>query len=134
LTDYLELASTHWQAMSRDVVAAAPLEACGLLAGRIRRVELVLEMRNVLESRVRFQLDPREQLQAFDQIERRGMDLLGIYHSHPAGPEEVSPTDVAESAYDVVHVVWSCPHGIWNGRGFRIRGGKAVEVELRVVE
>ena len=129
----LHVTRAHWRKMRRHVSAAAPLEACGLLAGRDAEVQRVIEMRNALQSPVRFKLDPREQLRAFDQIEAEGMELLGIFHSHPAGPETLSATDVAESAYDVVHVVWSRPRRAWKARLFRIKDQVAVEVALRVL-
>src|SRR5687768_8812979 len=82
-----------------------PLEACGLLAGKNSRVEKVIAVRNQAQSPVRYMMDPIEQLTAFQWIESQGLDLLGIFHSHPAGPEVVSPIDIAEAAYAVIHVI-----------------------------
>lgn len=112
----------------------APLEACGLLAGRNDTVTHVLFVENQAQSPVRFVMDPYEQLQAFDWIDSNGLDLLGIFHSHPSGPETASPTDIAEAAYEVVHVICSRRDGRWKLRGFWIAGGEAVEVSLRTVE
>lgn len=112
----------------------APLEACGLLAGKNDRVEKVLFVQNQAQSPVRFVMDPYEQLQAFERIDSDGLDLLGIFHSHPAGPETVSPTDIAEAAYAVVHVICSRKNGEWKLRGFWIEGGNATEVHLQVTE
>lgn len=112
----------------------APLEACGLLAGKNDRVEKVLFVQNQAQSPVRFVMDPYEQLQAFERIDSDGLDLLGIFHSHPAGPETVSPTDIAEAAYDVVHVICSRKNGEWKLRGFWIEEGNAAEVPLQVTE
>jgi len=133
LIEILQLTRDHWQSMRRHVDACAPLEACGLLAGRGMSIEVVLVMHNQAQSPTRFVLDPREQLLAFDSIESQGLDLLGVFHSHPAGPETVSATDIAEAAYPVVHVVWSRPHGEWGARGFWIEDRLAVEVTLQVV-
>lgn len=112
----------------------APLEACGLLAGKKDRVEKVLFVRNQAQSPVRFVMDPYEQLNVFDWIDSNSLELLGIFHSHPAGPETVSPTDIAEAAYDVVHVVGSQTNGKWKLRGFWIANGKATELPLQIVE
>ncbi len=79
-------------------------------------------------------MDPYEQLEAFDWIESNGLDLLGIFHSHPAGPESVSATDIIEAAYEVVHVILSRKTGVWKARGFWIEGGRALEVDLQIVE
>lgn len=112
----------------------APLEACGLLAGKNDRVERVLFVQNQAQSPVRFVMDPYEQLQAFERIDADGLDLLGIFHSHPAGPETVSPTDIAEAAYAVVHVICSRKDHEWKLRGFWIEDGVSTEVSLQTAE
>jgi proteasome lid subunit RPN8/RPN11 len=120
ITDHL---STH-----------APLEACGLLAGKGNRVEKVLFVQNQAQSPVRFVMDPYEQLNAFNWIESNEFELLGIFHSHPAGPETVSSTDIAEASYDVAHVVGSQINGKWKLGSFWIAGGKVTEIPLQIVE
>ena len=112
----------------------APLEACGLLAGKNDRVENVILIQNQAQSPIRFVMDPYEQLQAFAWIDSQGLDLLGIFHSHPAGPETVSMTDIAEAAYEVVHVIWSRSQTSWTARGFWIENGHATEVSLQILE
>ena len=102
----LNLKREHWDVMRAHVLAHAPLEACGLLAGKNNLVEKVLLIENQARSRVKFRMDPKEQLQAFNWIELNGLDLVGIFHSHPAGPETVSATDIEEAAYAVMQVVW----------------------------
>jgi len=111
-----------------------PLEACGLLAGTANQVEKVIKVRNQLQSPVRFVMDPYEQLKAFDWIESNGFDLLGIFHSHPTGPETASATDILEAAYEVIHVIWSRIEDHWQARGFWIKDGEASEVSLRIIE
>jgi hypothetical protein len=64
----LKLKPAHWQAMRRHVAAQAPLEACGLLAGKQDSVETVLRVRNAEQSPVRFRMDAQEQYNAFDWI------------------------------------------------------------------
>ena len=112
----------------------APLEGCGLLAGKNGRVEKVLIVRNQAQSPVRFVMDPYEQLHAFEWIESNNLDLIGIFHSHPDGPETTSPTDIAEAAYEVVHIICSQVNGQWKLRGFWIENGRSVEVTLQIVE
>jgi proteasome lid subunit RPN8/RPN11 len=113
---------------------ASPLEACGLLAGKNDEVEKVLLVRNQAQSAVRFVMEPYEQLEAFDWIDSNGLDLLGIFHSHPAGPETASATDIKEAAYEVVHVIWSRDQGHWQARGFWIENGTVSEVSLQIFE
>ena len=130
----LTLSRRHWNEMLEHVDGQVPLEACGLLAGKNDRVEKVIVVRNQAQSRVRFVMDPYEQLQAFNWIESNELDLLGIFHSHPAGPETVSATDIAEAAYEVVHLIWSRPQNHWQARGFWIENSRVTEVSLQIVE
>jgi proteasome lid subunit RPN8/RPN11 len=129
----LKMQSTHWQSMRRHVIEQAPLEACGLLAGKGDAVEAMLKMRNAEQSPVRFRMDPQEQLNAFEWIDANGLDLIGIYHSHPSGPETVSATDIAQAAYAVVHVIWFRSNDIWKARGFWIEAGDMTEVPLEIL-
>jgi proteasome lid subunit RPN8/RPN11 len=130
----LKIKPVHWETMRRHVVEQAPLEACGLLAGKHDTVEAVLQVRNADQSPVRFRMDPQEQYKAFMWIEANGMDLIGIFHSHPSGPEAASATDIAESAYDVIHVIWSRTGRVWSARGFWIEAGQITEVPLQIVK
>ena len=130
----LILSKDHWQQMLEHIHRHAPLEACGLLAGKDNRVERVILIRNQAQSPVRFVMDPYEQLQAFEWIDSSGLDLLGIFHSHPAGPETASQTDIEEAAYEVVHLIWSKDQNGWKARGFRIQNGVAPEVSLQIVD
>ena len=120
--------------MREHVAQHVPLETCGLLAGKNDRVEEVIFIRNHAQSPERFVMDPYEQLKAFDWIESNGFDLLGIFHSHPTGPETLSMTDIAEAAYEVVHLIWSLNGDLWKLRGFWIENGQAFEVSLLIEE
>ena len=105
-----------------------------MLAGKNDRVEKVIGVRNQAQSHARFVMDPYEQLKAFDWIESNGLDLLGIFHSHPAGPETASATDIAEAAYAVAHVICSRKGDRWQARGFWIENGGISDVRLEMIE
>ncbi len=116
--------------MRSHVEACLPLEACGLLGGSGDTVRRVIPVTNDAGSAVRFRMNPLEQLQAFEQVERDGLELVGIFHSHPEGPETPSPTDIAEAGYEVVYIIWSRSQGRWNANGFWIHAGRALDVKL----
>ena len=120
--------------MIAHVDSNLPMEACGLLAGSGSRVESVLMVKNQAQSPVRYVMDPIEQLNAFEWIDSHGLDILGIFHSHPTGPETVSPTDIAESAYEVVQVILARVDGAWRTRGFWIEGDSFREVTLQITD
>ena len=129
----LTLTNEQLQKMITHVDNHAPLEACGLLAGRGSTVESVIVVQNQAQSPVRYVMDPIEQLHAFEWIESNGLDLIGIFHSHPTGPETVSPTDIAEAAYAVVYVILANVDGVWRARGFWIEHGDFREVTLQIL-
>ena len=129
----MQINPEHWEAMRAHIENNVPLEACGLLAGKNDSVEKVFLITNQAQSPVRFRMDPTEQLHAFDWIDSNGLELLAIFHSHPAGPETVSATDLEEAAYPVVNIIWSRNNGSWQARGFWIEDGRVTEVELRII-
>ena len=130
----LKISRNQWHEMRDYVDSHIPLEACGLLAGKSDRVEKVICVQNQAQSPTRFVMDPHEQLNAFRWIESSEMDLLGIFHSHPAGPETISATDIAEAAYEVVHLIWFQAEGHWQARGFWIEAGRPTEVSLQIIK
>jgi [CysO sulfur-carrier protein]-S-L-cysteine hydrolase len=125
----------HWDQMRADVINRAPLEACGLVAGRDKRSLKVFTISNSLQSSIRFKLDPQEQLDAFLSMEEYGWDLLAIYHSHPSGPPYPSPTDISENAYpEAVNLIWYPHKGDWSCHGYSIRAGAVTEIHLEMIE
>ena len=128
----MQIKIEYWNAMRVHVKNNAPLEACGFLAGKNDSVEKVFLITNQAQSPVRFRMDPTEQLHALDWIDSNGLELLAIFHSHPAGPKTVSVTDIEEAAYPVVNIVWSPRNGSWQARGFWIEAGHVTEVELQI--
>jgi proteasome lid subunit RPN8/RPN11 len=112
---------------------AQPLECCGLLIGRGRTVVNVFPTENVERSAVRFRVDPRAHIDAQRVLRECDppLEILGSYHSHPAGPARPSPTDIAESAYpEWVHVIIGLGSSRPSIGGFRFREGIAKPVQL----
>ena len=130
----LIISRAHYQEMQNYAEQHTPLESCGLLAGKNQRVEKVIFVANQAASPTRFIMDPYEQLRAFDWIEANHLELLAIFHSHPAGPETVSATDIAEAAYEVVHLIWSRNQARWKLRGFWIEHGRSTEIPVNIEE
>ncbi|MBK9208810.1 MAG: M67 family metallopeptidase [Anaerolineales bacterium] len=129
----LTLTKEQLQTMIAHVDSLSPLEACGLLAGQDSKVEAVLAVMNQAQSPTRYVMDPIEQLNAFEWIDSQNMELLGIFHSHPTGPETVSPTDIAQAAYAVVYVILARVENLWSARGFWMKDGSFREVTLQVL-
>ena len=86
-------------AMVEHARREAPLEACGLLAGRDGAVERFYPMANADSSAVTYRLDPQEQLRVFNEIEDKGWELVGIFHSHTHTEAYPSETDRRQAFY-----------------------------------
>jgi len=82
--------------------AAHPLEACGILLGKGRRITAARPARNVHASpRTHFEIDPQALIDAHRAARAPGgCQVLGYYHSHPQGPAAPSATDRAEASGD----------------------------------
>ena len=119
-----------------DHVARLPsVEACGLLGGVGALVKLVIPVTNIITSPIRFLMDPQEQITAFKTIEDNGWEIIGIYHSHPNGPETPSVTDVTEAYYpEAAYLIWALHSGKWGCHAFRIKNGLVAEIDLRVIK
>jgi proteasome lid subunit RPN8/RPN11 len=110
----------------------APREACGILAGVAPRVNRVYRLRNIADSpATRYLADPSGQLAAFEDMERTGVQLLAIYHSHPGSPAVPSPTDLSLAFYpDACHVIVSLTARRPVLRCYAIADGAYVGVQL----
>ncbi len=99
-------------AMLAQAEAELPNECCGLLAGRIISdlgwVEERYPLVNKLASPIAYRSEDRSMLDAMRDIDRRGLDWLAIYHSHPTSVPVPSRTDLAENiAANLVHIIVS---------------------------
>jgi len=135
----LIITTQQWDEMREEAERKKPEECCGLLAGTtqqdVYQAVRVIPTTNILFSPIRYRLDPQEQLKAFNDLEERGWELVGIYHSHPQGPESPSPTDISEAYYpEAVYLIWSGRAGDWTCRGFLIQDEMIQEIPIVVKE
>ena len=102
-----------------------------MLVGLSNRVYEVIPTENILHSEFRYQIDPRQQLTAFQYIDDRGWELVGIYHSHPKGPPVPSMTDITEAYYpEAVYIILSMGEESFISRGFKIAEGNVNEISI----
>jgi proteasome lid subunit RPN8/RPN11 len=116
--------------------AANPIEACGLLAGIEGRVTKFYPMTNADASPEHFSLIPAEQFAAVKDMRKDGLQLLAIWHSHPASPPRMSAEDI-RLAYtpDVVYAILSLAVPAEESlRAYRINNGASEPVQLVVHE
>jgi len=90
-----------------------PFECCGLMIGYLKdgdRVVIdVIRAENVHEGdkRVRYRIDPMEYYKAEKQAEERGMQVVGIYHSHPNVAARPSQYDLENSFPNYTYLIIS---------------------------
>ena len=72
-----------------------PDECCGLLAGLPDVVRFVYPLTNANSSPTSYTIDPAEHFHSWRHATASNWDLIGAFHSHPAGPSHPSKTDLA---------------------------------------
>ena len=85
------LTQDHRAAIAAHAVEAHPEECCGLMLGRLdedgrKVVRELLPISNQREAEARhnrFLIGPMEMLKGEREARARGLDIVGIYHSHP---------------------------------------------------
>jgi proteasome lid subunit RPN8/RPN11 len=112
-------------------------ERCGLLAGRDDGViTRVLHAHNIAgDPAAQYEIAPAELFQLMREIRSAGLQLRGIYHSHPHGVNEPSRTDIARAYYpDAAYFIISPqPDAEEPVRAFSIQDGNASELKISVV-
>jgi len=84
--------------IQEHAIEVFPEECCGFLLGQLGEPKRVIEARRgtniATEDRAhRYVVDPLEMLHVDDDARTKGMDLIGIYHSHPNHPAVPSEFD-----------------------------------------
>lgn len=117
-----------------------PNEACGLLGGRLDRLEAgsFHPARNAERSPLRYNVHPDDLVRIVFGLEDAGEDLVGIFHSHTRTPAVPSRTDRRAAQYpEVVYVLATLadPDAAPSDalRAWRILGGESREIGLRLV-
>ena len=86
--------------IAKDVL---PDESCALLLGENNEVVEILPMRNVDESPLTFSVESTELVDAYNLAESKGLQVIAIFHSHPAQP---SPSSTDIKFMEINPVVW----------------------------
>ncbi len=84
-----------------------PYEGCGLMLGSVTNdanvVQAIYPVQNAWENqeerRVRFRIAELDIIDAELAAEEHGLDIIGVFHSHPDHPPEASARDLAWAAW-----------------------------------
>jgi proteasome lid subunit RPN8/RPN11 len=124
------------QTIEEFVSAGYPYETCGVLLGstvdKSNQVARVLQLKNVNTERAndRFEMDPDEMFGAQEEARTAGLELVGIWHSHPDHPARPSQTDLDKAwpcwSY-IIASVTNC--GVADMRSWRLKDEEKVFTE-----
>lgn len=113
----IKIEQEAWDRMVAHAQATYPNECCGAMLGPIDgdtktvRVALPLENAYPGAQRERYELRPEDLLFAEREARKNGMDLIGIFHSHPDCDAYFSKTDLENSCPWYSFVVLSIQQG-----------------------
>ena len=89
----MDLDRVFFDEMVEHGLASFPNEACGLLAGKEGRPVKFFAMTNQEASPVSYRLDPKEQLNAENEMEDEEWQTIAIFHTHTHSEAYPSATD-----------------------------------------
>ena len=113
----IRVASEPWQEMVAHARSTYPNECCGAMLGRIdgdaKDVLIAMRLENASQGSqaARYELRNEDLLAADQEARRRGLDLIGIYHSHPDCGAYFSETDLKNSCPWYSFIVLSIQKG-----------------------
>jgi proteasome lid subunit RPN8/RPN11 len=133
----LHLAPTVRTSLETWSVSRYPAEACGLLLGTRTSshadAHLAREARNLRTSNAgsHFELDPADHLAAELEAAALGLEIIGIWHSHPDAPPNPSRADRAAAWSAWSYVIVSVHAGAHSEmRSWRLTGAQFEEERL----
>ncbi len=110
-------------------------EVCGLLGGKDGAALSCYPIDNNATNPLRrYQMDPKEQIDAMRDMREAGEELVAIYHSHPCAPAQPSETDIREATYtDAAYLIVSLnTKGVLEMSAFKIENGTSTHIPLEL--
>lgn len=131
----LHLTRDLWLQMVAHAYDGLPDEACGLLGGDPQTgvVGVFYPCRNAAGSSKVYTVDPRDHLRADRDAEDRGLEIVGVMHSHTHTEAYPSPTDLDQAPDPGWHyVIVSLKRDEPALRSYRIVDGTSSEEAVAV--
>lgn len=70
-----------------------PNESCAILFGKENQILEIFTTKNIEESPTTFTISSEQLIKAYDIAEKKDMEIIGIFHSHPTSDAYPSNTD-----------------------------------------
>ncbi len=112
-----------------------PNDCCGIIAGNDGKATKLYRAVNAEASPYRYNVDPKDLLRIYRDIDSNDWDVLAIYHSHTHTEAEPSPTDQRLAAWPEAYYLIVSLADDANPvlRSFRIEDGEVTEEPLELV-
>jgi proteasome lid subunit RPN8/RPN11 len=113
----IKINSEAWKTMVDHAQSTFPDECCGVMVGRIEGQDKLVTSAFALENTYkgkqedRYEIRPEDLLAADKNARAEGLDLIGIFHSHPDCDAYFSKTDLENSCPWYSFVVLSVKGG-----------------------
>jgi len=131
----LQIPNNIFKQILKQAKAEAPIEACGILAGKDGMVKELYKMTNTNRSSDHFMMEPKEQFKVAKDIRSAGLEMLAIYHTHPTTPARPSAEDIRLALTPAVTYVIVSLQSADSPviKGFLIQEGDIAEVPVKVL-
>lgn len=121
-----------YEDMIKHAESGYPYEVCGVMIGSGEEIISFRECKNLIAEdqvetefkntnnldkerlRDRFELDPKSYIEADEWARSKGLEILGIYHSHPDHPSRPSETDRQVASPFWGYIIFSINQGKFN--------------------
>lgn len=128
----LSFKQEHYLNIIAHARAVFPSEAVGLVAGsQDGHIAYVHQLTNIATELDSFFVDPYSHFQGLKAIKELSLAPIGLYHSHPNGPPELSAADIYYARrHDLIQIILSFGNG---GNSPMIRA-YSVDIEISEIE
>jgi proteasome lid subunit RPN8/RPN11 len=130
----LHISNTELALLINHATTILPNEAAALLFGSIEGTDYIVtrleRVHNILNSTTTFAVDPDEQYRLMTDAEVNGLELIGVFHSHPA---PAFPSIKDERNMQLNPVVWliaSKESGTWEFAAYILHEGRITDVTI----
>lgn len=125
----VKIHKSAYNGMIADSEQGYPYEVCGVMIGKDNLISHFIKCKNLVNEdaiqtewkqdkkldksrlRDRFELDPKDFMKADDWARENGLEILGIYHSHPDHPSRPSETDREVASPFWGYIIFSIQNG-----------------------
>lgn len=136
----IQLTQSQLLILKNWAIECDPLEAPALLTGvvdeknNIGIVTDVYPMPNIVESSVRFEIDPEEFYKIYEKSEKEDKQIIGIFHSHPMDPIPSGVDLPYMKLHGNIWVILSTTRKTDNLKAYQFINNNLNDIEIEIIE